>query len=573
MFPVFGMFLLVQALYIPHYSDIRYTYDGKNVEQKYLPIAIPRGRSGMLEAWITLHSYPFQPRVLHILGDDCLSKLEINGNNIPLPAGCAYPVLIGGNLFLDPYLRAGKNKIHVEVSDTHGGQIGFRIDTSPGDLILIALRAILRVLILGWLLSIFHRTILRRSSALTVLLGGAFALRVMYVSVTSYLIRSHDAPDHALYIEYVLHHWTLPPAAGAWEYHQAPLYYFLMAAVMRASVLVHHTLSGALGAVQQWSLFLSGCTLGAAAWVGEELFGTRVDRRHVLFLATIAFFPVLILFSSRINNDVLYQTVAFLFLGCLLSWWNKGDRKWLLITSIAIALGFLTKANAYLFAPILWICIVLRPGLRRKKKIAWIALSAAVVLALTGWLLILRYLENDYGRLFAPGDGMNPAFALKTSLVSFLVFHPADILELPFANAASGREWFWMFFFKTALFGEFSYRPDLFLPARILAVLGMGSVLIAFAGWIRMVQKRDMFLIPLTVTFLIILAGALLYRMLHPSVPNQDFRFSILLIPILAATAVFAADVSGWTGKLARAWLLAFACVCAWFFLTLVATA
>jgi hypothetical protein len=265
--------------------------------------------------------------------------------------------------------------------------------------------------------------------------------------------------------------------------------------------------------------------------------------------------------------------MAFLSLGCLLRWWKDVSIRWLLLTSVVISLGILTKANAYLFPLILVICIIFRPGTSVKVRWKWLWISGLLIAVTAGWLVILRYLQNDFGRLMAPGQGMSQLLNVPNSLTSFVVFDPIGVIIRPFANPwadGSGRQFFWMYFFQSSLFSEFAFwQQGLGLISRTLSALLLGSLLIALRGVIKAFRHNDQYLMPIMVTAIFTLHGALLYRVLHPGSANQDFRYSIVLIPILAYFAVRATEGNSKLHTIFRFWLLAFATCAACFLLGL----
>jgi hypothetical protein len=128
-----------------------------------------------------------------------------------------------------------------------------------------------------------------------------------------------------------------------------------------------------------------------------------------------------------------------------------------------------------------------------------------------------------------------------------------------------------MFFFRSALFSEsfFGGKAVIFC-ARILAMLGVGSLVVIVAGIIKQIRAKDTLLIPLLVILIIVLEGAIAYRVLHPSAPNQDFRFSILILPAITYFAVRASEGTSTFAMLYRVWLFAFTVAVISFFIAAV---
>lgn len=560
---VVGLLVIMEALISPKIVNIRYRYLEKEYQTNTLPISIPVKSGGAqmdIRASITI--YPFQTTQFSIRGDDCLMNLNVNGTPVIVTPRC----ILGRpkiNIDLKPYLHEGRNDLHFIVKDSYGGKIGISIVPSSVQPVIFILRLLQLFIPFFWFFILASKTLFSRFNYLQKILTVGFLLRFLYVAVTAYNIRNYDVDGHIEYIEFVTRFWTVPPAAHGWSYHQGPLYYFLVAPLLSLSTLIGHSKEIGYQWIQHVSLMLSCMTLMVLAWCGSILFDDQKERRSlILFTGLAAFFPGLIMLSSRINNDALFQMFAYLFLGCLLVWWKNGDRKWLIITSIVIGLGFLTKANAYLFAPILFISIIFRPGSDTSSKVRQIAMMTGIVAFIAGWLLMIRYMQHDFSRLFLRGDGLNPNLSIQLSWSNFTTFFPWNIVESPYVympSALSERRYFWMFFFRTSLFGEFIFSGDAIrFIHRMMAILGMGTLVIIARGMYRQIRTYDTFVIPLLVSLIIVLESAMGYVILHPSAPNQDFRFSILLLLIFGYFAVRGVAGQGMTTRFLRAWLWSF---------------
>lgn len=565
------LLVVTQSLLMPRVTNVHYRYADQAYTADSLPLAVnlqPRHRT--MEAWATLELFPFQRTEFRVAGDDCLAILDVNGTRVVDKPSCTFSPQ-PQNFELGGYLHAGKNDIHIVVNDTRGVKIGFSFEPTGSDPFIMMLRILIMLLPLFWLATIVHRTIGRTMPELSVIIYAGLLLRIMYVTVTPPEVRNYDMGGHIEYIEYMLKHWTVPFASSGWEFHQGPLYYALNASILGAAKIFGQSKSLGLQWMQYFSLLLSSLSVIAGAWCGLVLFD-RVHQRKalLLFTALIAVFPSTLMFASRINNDVLFLVLAFCFAASLFTWWRNGEFRWLVLTSIIIGAGFLTKANSYLFAPILLICIVFRPGVSSGQKVLELATVGTIIVVLAGWLLILRYQQNDFQRLFLHGDGMNPMLKAPTSWKEFVTFIPESIIRTPFvfSTPVAERSFFWAYFFRTALFSESTFQGTLVIfMARLMACLGMGSVLIAIQGIVRSVRRQDKMVIPLLVMLIIVLEGAFAYRFLHPSLPNQDFRFSVLLVPVIAYFAVRGAETEGHAGRLMQAWLRAFVVIAALFFL------
>jgi len=567
------LLILTEVLLTPQMKNVRYQYAGLPYSAESMPLAVTvKPAYQTLEAWGTLEIFPLQSTHFTVIGDDCLAQLNVNGVRVINTSECKYnqhdPILE-----LGPYLHPGVNDIHIVARDIRGQKIGFSFIASSTRPLIQILRFLIALFPVVWLGTIVHRTIGRTMPEIAEIMYVGLILRLLYMFITPYAVRGYDTSAHIQYIEFVTEHWSVPLASRGWQFHQGPLYYFFTAPLLYISMLFDNTKMIGMQLIQNTSMMMSCLSVFGIAWCGTILFSPTTERRSLfLFTAFVALFPGTLMFASRISNDVLYHLIAITFLGTLLYWWRNGKTRWLSLSAFVIGLGFLTKANTYLFLPILWICAIFRPNTSLTLRIRWIAISGIIVTMMSGWLLAKRYQERDFLRLMAPGNGMHQTLNVATTPATFLTFNPFDIISKPYFNPyddSSGRQYFWMSFFKTSLFGEFSYPTKMILLSRILATLLLGCVLMSFIGIVQSIRRQEDFLIPLLVTLIIIVEGSIGYRALHASASNQDFRFSILVLPVLAFFAIKGAESQGFIGQLMRAWLQAFVVVATFFFLAL----
>ncbi len=509
-----------------------------------------------IDADVTFKLSPLQSTLFRVNDYMCLAHLRING--IALPSLCRYGKPY--DIELAPYLHGGKNTLQIVIIKQARYPTAFDIYPSPHDPVLLWVGLTAILLIASCAFELFRTSIGREQYWLTNIFALGMSLRVVYVFVTVFWLRSYDMDGHFEYIRFMLSHFSVPPATLGWETHQPPLYYLITAVLLGISHLAAWSDTQSWDFTQQLSLWLSVASLGVSMWIGTLLFRKESEWRELLIFGTMmAAFPLMIEFSSRINNDILSLFLAVNFLGCLLLWWRDPTLRRLLIASLVISLGFLTKANAYLFIPILWVCISLRPDVRFKKKLQMIALSAVVIATVSGWLLALRYFQHDFIRLFTYGNGMHFSMNVPTTWKTFLLFNPLHVLLQPYVDTrvdATGRAFFWVFFFKSSLFGEFTFPVPL-LISRIVAGLTMGTVGLCIIGFFHACRRRSEFIIPMVVTTTVLLAGAIAYRGLHPSAGNQDFRFSILLLLPLAWLALQAKIPGRFGQAVTQSWIVA----------------
>jgi len=453
----------------------------------------------------------------HIRALGCLEQLTVNGIEVENAPFCYEP--LGRVVALESFLRSGKNVLTVRIRNNFELFTIHEFDIRPSqmDLFVLLRTILLLVLLLSCGVVLIREFLLSGTSEFKmafVFLGGVM-LRVAYVLFTPYSVRAYDWQNHLLYIQYVLEHWRIPPAALAWETYQPPLYYFLAADW------------SLVGNLQILSLLLSIVTLGIGVWIAQMLF--TQERQRLLFISVLAVFPGLVFFASRISNDVLLQLLAFAAFALLLRWWQRGERRDWIAAIFCIALAMLTKSNALLLLPVAFLCLLFRKG--DKKKL--LRSAVVILLLLTGWYYGLRFGMEGERSLIGNVERHHPQILMQDarSPSHFLVFNPLRVLTHPYNNQwedESGRKFFWEYFLRSMYFGDFHFGQQLIGVSIVLLFLTMLLFPIFIVGVWKGRRTRES--IPLLIALIVLLLGHMVYRLYLPQASTQDFRFSILLI-------------------------------------------
>jgi len=524
------LLFLVYYWRLPEIKDIKYSFNGQKINAWAFPVTRKNSGSGALQVSFSISIKPWQGKTLfQVQADDCIRKIRIN-QSVVFPPHCSYNS--PRNIDLSRYLKTGTNTVSLTVRDVIKGTIGLDFSISPDEPVMKTTRFLAGAVMLLFLLSVFHQTIGKKRRLLTAAFGTGLLLRFLYVFVTPVGVRSHDWDAHVDYIKYLVTHLALPPTNAGWEYYQSPLYYLIVSPIYALGGKLHLPAFGLLW-IQQVSLLFSALTLFTACWIGTLLFRRKNPAFDTFFFCLlIGCFSGLIFYSSRITNEVLYQLPAFVSFGLLIKWWHDEKIRTFLLLNAAIGVAVLTKSSAYLFIPILWMCILFRPQTTFRAKVHLILISGGLVAVLAGWFLLFHYLKNDFGGFLAFGGGWNTALNISITGQSFLTISPLLFPDTPFVNPwinAGGRQFFWVYFIKSALFGEFSF-PTLAVVCRLLLELGLGMLILMFLGIVRTFRKDEEFFVPMFVTSLIMLLAAAFFPIYHPVGPSQDFRYSVLLL-------------------------------------------
>lgn len=542
---------LVGVLYhtvAPRFSDTEYAFGGQSPASEHIPFFLPtRGDILTVTTVMTLQSW--HPKLFILRPDDCITALTINGIRVPseMVQFCEYGE--GRRVDLSPYVHPGTNDVRILLSDS-GGLGGINISMARTDPLSIAVCVLFAFLLFAYAFFLFRLPSVRARRAYWTIFCVGVLLRIFYVFVTPVTVRAHDVGGHLDYIRFILAHWSIPHAEDGWEFHQPPLYYALAAVWTRAWDFFGDTgMLAALRSLQISSLIFSLGALAMATWIGVMLFPKERQRLSAaLFLAIVAVFPGLLYIAARVSNDALSHFLSFTALALLLRWWQtKSHRVWYLL-AVIIGLACLTKISAAVLLAAALLCLLLRSQDTWRSKLFHGSIWLLLVGSIAGWLAALRlFLEKDITRTVLLGNkGMDHALAVPQTGIAFLVFHPWEILRVTFNEPwtdLSRRQFFWEFFFKSAFFGEYQFEAMRWLCIAILTC-GLLMIPLIFAGIVTTLRQRARRLsaVPVLVTFVLLLAAAVLYAAKFRYAPNQDFRFSVLLIVPVAFFIVTAIE-------------------------------
>lgn len=216
-----------------------------------------------------------------------------------------------------------------------------------------------------------------------------------------------NAPDEAAHVQFVraVARGHLPTRADdhgnppAYEWHQPPGYYLLVASVSPFGERAMRFVSIALG-------FL--CLLLIFRCV--RLLFPNDPQLAVVALGIAALTPTHIAITSTVNNDSLLELCfswsLLLLISSLLSGFTRWRACWL---GVALSLALLTKATALLLVPVVVVCLLLCTvsGENGREVVSNALYTVIIVLALSGWWFVRN--TNLYGEPL-PIKTFNQAF-------------------------------------------------------------------------------------------------------------------------------------------------------------------
>jgi hypothetical protein len=533
---VLGLLLGIYASSLPRFRDVTQAEPGLSPVEAQIPYRFDSAGTAIEKTVsFTMSLRTLHPSRYHILPDDCLHTLVINGRAVTDPTipFCDYQK--GRILDLSPYLRTGDNAVSATIRND-GGSGMFDISYSWDDPLFGALGiSLLTLLLLYGLLAVY----LLRGNALSYGIYGTFVLaavlRVAYFLATPYWVRGHDVDGHIDYARFLTEHFTLPK--DGWEAWQPPLYYFLESLVLRFGELMQWSDGNIHKLMQLTALPVSLLTWGCAVWILRMAFPKREHGRWVILgSALFAVHPGLIYNAARINNDVLSVFLAFVTVAFLLRWWTRGGIRSYYLAAMATGLHWLTKSTAPLLIPVQLGMLLFAKGMGWKKKLMHGALALALMGMMYGWVPATRaMLGHDRSSFIGNSSGLQSALRLENRVSSYAVFDPAGMVDRPYNNPwddAARRQYFWEYWYRSGFFGEFDFGAERKLVAQWMLGLSFLLFPLALIGLIagfRLDWRRTL---PFALLLVILPLGHAVFRFQFPYGSSQDFRYSLaVLIP------------------------------------------
>jgi 4-amino-4-deoxy-L-arabinose transferase-like glycosyltransferase len=385
------------------------------------------------------------------------------------------------------------------------------------------------------------------SYIIAVILVAAFIVRIAYLNVTPYTVRSHDVGEHsghAQYIEYIAHNLSLPARDLSDQTYHPPLYY-IVSAVFYDIFSAFKLQSDAIYKNLQFLSILYSMGFLIAAIL---LLKKYISNKPILIVSTLvlSFWPSLIIHSVRIGNDPLFYLFFSLALLFLFDWFDTGDAGRLLLFGAFTTFSILTKANGIMLIALFGI-LALILFFREKNKIAFIVKLVPVIVVFAfalAYTFLFPLMEMGGGHkdvsLISRSAGLPEGLFVGNEPKNYLYIDLKTFTQEPFTSPWDdqfGRQFYWNYYFKTALFGEFSFSGAIVRnSAMIVSVLFLGILvyMLVFAFSLRKGENKN--ILPLFISILVLQAIAIVFRIYIPCSCSTDFRY---MVPIIIPFIVF----------------------------------
>lgn len=503
----------------------------------------------------------FSQDIIHIRTVDCPQYALLNGKNL-------LPKIVSGDLCND-YSGAyfdiselavpGTNTLEIKTGHNRDHQtLFFGFDVASANLQYPLYLGFVFLLVVIAFYFVFTRLIRSPLPAYAlVILLLAILLRVYVVSNTHALERSHDVYGHIEYMNILMETKSLPARDKCWSCYQPP-YFFAITGIAKAlptaagvtDFTVYQFLM--LGSVAIYSI----CLYFAFLTIGR--FFSKPDLQ-IFSMGLFAFLPSSVMHSVAINNDLwmfTLFTVAFYF---FVVWWQSKVTRFYYISLGFASLSILVKANGIVMFALLGF-FALGYAISQYRNFFSMVKRFAPAVVIMGVALLLNPVvdktlrppsDQPSGFIGNAGGYVGSDLQVGNDPRNYLYFDPVEFVNHPFVHPVDnkgGRQYFWTYLFKTALYGEFRdshlYTEGSKLRSTIAPIINLTFlVLLAFIithAFLMRPENMARYKL-LYVQIATCLAALLFIRHMLPFSPFNDFRYiwTILVAPsVLAPLAV-----------------------------------
>jgi len=494
------------------------------------------------------YSIPLQ-RYVRVIPDDRVVSIKINGAYIDL--GTIKPEKLSdyekGFVFdLAKYLKTGQNDIEIGVFN-EGGRAGLNVVSALADPIYLILLLLIFMLILLVVFCVLRD--FRVSGVYSIVIICSIFLSILYLTVTPYNIRSHDADAHVEYIEYIVKNKSIPSPEQGWVFYHPPLYYLMGAGVYSLINFIGINKSSIYYVLQVLSLVFYFIYLLVNLNTFQAISSLLPTGKKYFLLvgfSLLALWPSGIIHSVRVGNDSLFYLLFALAFNSIIKWEIGQSDRHLTLFSLWATLSLITKTNGLILFGISGVLILLR-FLRSRDKKKWIKYLrksyVVIVCFLIGFFIAFHNPMFNFikGRRvnFLVGNLSTLAASLNVGneAKNYLWFDTKIFLTEPFTSPwddRMGRQYFWNYLFKTALFGEFSYSDSFHKNlAIVMSLVFLFMLLFVVVGLGIMNLREYRKILSLLISVSIIILSAIFFRISIPSSCSNDFRYIFpVLIPI-----------------------------------------
>lgn len=392
----------------------------------------------------------------------------------------------------------------------------------------------------------------------SILLGG-FLFQFIFVTVTGYLVCTHDmgtfpgfdtdyiSAGHLGYIGYLFNYGHLPDfnPMSVWGFYHPPLHFIVSAIWLKLNVMLGFSEAMCLENLQLLMFLYSMLSVCVLYSILKELgFSDGRKRMWILF---ISFFPFFFYNSGSLTNDTLSILLALVAVLYTIKWYHNQTFKNIIILAFAIGLGMMTKLTVGLLAPataFVFLVVLWRRRLEWKQMFAQFITFGVICVPLGLWWSIRNVVMYDM-----PIGYVQEVLASPQEVGMFApwerIFPTLNVWIKPFMTY-NNYTWsidygIFSTMIKSALFCDFPFfaatqweyqlcRVFIFLT---LALFIMALVMFVWkvCEHIRYKQWNDTIFWFASIAFVVQMFMYITFAFNYPVVCSADFRY---IVPVIA---------------------------------------
>ena len=272
-----------------------------------------------------------------------------------------------------------------------------------------------------------------------ILLSGAI-LRIFYIMYSPAQDRQHDVfqvlkNGHFDYIEYLLENKHLPDFSpkNKWQFYQPPLHHIICAVFIGLIQKI-----GISDRITQIELLQ---TLPCAYSIIFNIIAYKTLKNMKLkevsietSLLFITFYPMLIILSGSLNNDMLSSLFGMLAIYCTINWIETKKISDIIKIALSIGLGMMTKLSVGLLAPSIaavFLYVLIKNNKIYKKLITQFFTFGLICIPIGMFWYVRNYIKFKIPLNYIPSPvKTDPEPITETYLKRFLDF----TIETPFVQ-------------------------------------------------------------------------------------------------------------------------------------------
>ena len=496
---------------------------GESVEEVSLPITKKMRSGEFFQVELDIKNPYRSSYDMRVVPDDCAESIVVNGKALEMEHIQNRCDFSKGFLLEDSVLapnRVGDKTHYSFFLKNNGGDAGLNLFIYQTSFLTKASNFAAVVLFALLCLLLARRFKLRGGLLLLFFVGVVF--RTVFFANVPYTTYSNDVDGHVAYVQYILEKHAVPGVDDCWTCYHPPVYY----ATAAPSFVLGESLgvTGPTG-LQAFSLLLSVATLLLGIlFLRGFLTGAPLGVASLLW----TFWPLMILVSPRIGNDQMFYMVHVLSLWGGANYLKEGRGRYLIVAVIAAALAMWTKTTGIVTLGTLVLFALC--GYAKNGRVFWPKKSEVIAWGLLLLLIAGIALQKLLGDadLVGNASGLNGKLRVGNEAFNYIFFDLKSFVTHPYTSAWNedwGREFFWNYSFKSAMFGEFelvrtqtgrtlaTLMSVSFLGLMVYAVRGFWKTKLAAVHWILLLQ---------TVAFF---AALMFLRIKVPFSCSNDFRY------------------------------------------------